>query len=168
MSYRSITRSAGAALATLGLCGCPANTTSPPAKSASHVESQNKAPNVVENHPSEKDKKMSQVATNKLIVSKRNEGGGSVQLGTLDFDASNHATLATEGSGSEVEKLKRDWKEISGKDELIWKKSVPGEEGGEKIIRIVGEKVHPGDDAYVYAVLNTLERSYGYTVDFAQ
>jgi hypothetical protein len=168
VSYKIMIRASGAFLVALGLSGCSGNKISPTGNSAAQVESPASAQNSVDHNPSEKDKKMTQIATNKLIVSKRNEGGGSVELGTLTFDESNHATLATKGTGPDVEKLKQDWKEVSSKDELIWKKSIPGEVNGEKVIRIVGDKVHPGDDTYIYAVLNTLERSYGYTTDFAK
>ena len=49
--------------------------------------------------------------------------------------------------------------------ELIWKQSRPDEIDGDKVMRIVGTKAKPGDANYIYAVMNTLERKYGYTVD---
>jgi hypothetical protein len=102
-----------------------------------------------------------------LIVSKPNNTGRMVRLGTLNFDESNQATLSAEGSGPEVDALKATWAEISKMKELTWKQSQPGEINGEKVMRIVGEKAKPGDDNYIYAVLNTLERKYGYVVDLA-
>ncbi len=50
-------------------------------------------------------------------------------------------------------------------EELTWKQSRPDVIDGEKVMRIVGEKVKPGDATYIFAVLNTLERKHGYMVD---
>jgi len=110
---------------------------------------------------------MKKTTTRRLIVSKENNAGRLAPLGTLTFDESNKATLSTEGSGPAVDELKKVWEEISKLKELTWKQSRPGEIGGEKVTRIVGETARPGDDNYIYAVLNTLERKYGYTVDLA-
>jgi hypothetical protein len=113
------------------------------------------------------EKQTKKATARQLIVSKENNAGRLAPLGTLTFDESNKATLSTEGSGPEVEELKKVWAEISKQKELTWKQSRPGEIGGEKVTRIVGERAKPGDDTYIYAVLNTLERKYGYTVDLA-
>jgi hypothetical protein len=113
------------------------------------------------------EKQMKNATKGHLIVSKPNNTGRLVQLGTLNFDEKNRATLSTEGSGPAVEELKTIWAEISKMKELTWKQSRPGEIDGEKVMRIVGEKAKPGDDNYIYAVLNTLERKYGYAVDLA-
>ena len=107
------------------------------------------------------------MAKRKLVLSKNNESGNPVRVGTLYFDESNRAALETEGTGPAVEQLKRDWEEVSKQNKLIWKKSVPDEIDGRTVTRIVGEEVAPGDENYIYAVLNTLERKYGYTVDLA-
>lgn len=104
----------------------------------------------------------------RLIISKTNSAGRPVQIGTLSFDPTHHATLSTEGGGPAVAELKAAWAEISKAKELIWKQSRPGEVGGEKVTRVVGEKVKPGDDVYIYAVLDTLERKYGFRVDLAK
>jgi hypothetical protein len=108
---------------------------------------------------------MKNVTKGRLIVSKPNNTGRVVQLGTVSFDENNRATLSTEGAGPAVEELKAAWAEVSKMKELTWKQSRPGEIDGEKVMRIVGEKAKPGDDNYIYAVLNTLERKYGYVVD---
>ena len=52
--------------------------------------------------------------------------------------------------------------------ELVWKQSRPDEIDGKSIIRIVGVTSKPGADNYFYAVLDTLSRKYGYTVDIAR
>ena len=101
----------------------------------------------------------------KLILSKRNGSDQFVRLGMLQFDDTNHASLATEGAGAAVDKLRQDWSEVSQRGELTWKMSVPGEEAGD--VRIVGETVRPGEEDYIYAVLNTMERSYGYKAELA-
>lgn len=103
----------------------------------------------------------------RLTISKPNNAGRMVQLGTLHFDDKNHATLTTEGVGPAVEELTKVWTELSKIKELIWKQTRPAEINGEKIMRIVGEKVKPGDDNYIYAVMNTLERKHGYAVDLS-
>lgn len=107
--------------------------------------------------------------TNKqLIVSKENDAEEMVRLGTINFDASNHANLSTEGAGPEVEGLKKAWTEVSKAGELTWKQSRPDTVDGEPVTRIVGVSAKPGDHSYIYAVMNTLERKYGYTVDIAK
>ena len=111
---------------------------------------------------------MSNTTIRRLIVSKPTNTGRLVRLGTLDFNASNHATLSVEGSGPDAAELQRVWQEISKMGELTWKQSRSDVIDGEKVMRIVGEKVKPGDDTYIYAVLNTLERKYGYAVDLGR
>jgi hypothetical protein len=98
-------------------------------------------------------------------MSQHDEGEELVRLGSVDFDESNRAALSTEGSGPAVDELKKAWHEISALKELIWKQSRPDVIDGEKVMRIVGTRAKPGDDTYIYAVMNTLERKYGYTVD---
>jgi hypothetical protein len=104
----------------------------------------------------------------RLIISKTTSAGRPLQIGTLNFDETNHATLATEGEGPAVEELKTAWAEISKAGELIWKQSRPGEVDGQKVTRLVGEKAKPGDDIYIYAVLDNLERKYGFSVDIGK
>jgi hypothetical protein len=115
---------------------------------------------------------MGKQATNatvrRLIVSKPNNAGRLVRLGTVDFDASNRATLATEGSSPEVEELKRVWQEMSNMKKLTWVHSRPVTKGGSEVTQIVGEDASPGEEKYFYAVLDTLARKYGYTVDIAK
>jgi hypothetical protein len=108
---------------------------------------------------------MSNATNRRLIVSKPTDTGGLIRLGTLVFDASNRATLSLEGSDPDTAELQRVWQEISKMGELTWKQSRPDVIDGEKVMRIVGEKAQPGDANYIYAVLNTLERKYGYAVD---
>ncbi len=100
----------------------------------------------------------------RLIVSRQNAG----RLGTVDFDESHRATLSPEGSGPAVEQLKKDWQEVSSMKELIWKQSRPDEIDGKSVTRIVGVTAKPGDANYFYAVLDTLSRKYGYSVDIAK
>lgn len=112
-------------------------------------------------------KENTEVADSKIVLYKSEENGQYVYLGYLQFDESNRATLITEDSTPEVEQLKQDWAEVSGRSELMWKKSVPGEVDGRSVMRIIGEDVKPGDDDYIYAVFNTMERSYGYRAQLA-
>ncbi len=108
------------------------------------------------------------VTNRNLSVSKANDAGDSVQLGVLQFDETNHAKLITEGSGPAVDQLKRDWQEVSNRAELTWKKSIEDTIDGEAVTRMVGQPVRPGDPDYIYAVLSTMERSYGYEVDLTE
>ncbi len=122
-------------------------------------------------HPENSASTVTQMKKNtkgRLLVSKINNAGRLVQIGSLDFDDSNRANLTTEGSGPDVEALKTNWAEISKMNELVWKQSRPGEVNGQKVMRVVGETAKPGDEMYMDAVLNTLERKYGYTVDRAK
>ena len=114
------------------------------------------------------EKQMKTTTNKQLIVSKENDDEETVRLGTINFDGSNHASLSTEGEASEVEELKQAWAEISKTGELIWKQSRPDTVEGQRVTRIVGVKAKPGDDAYIYAVMNTLERKYGFTVEIAK
>jgi hypothetical protein len=148
-----------------GLSGCHSGKDSEDAKPSGLAQS---AENYNRSQPNlNMEKQTKKTTARQLIVSKENNAGRLAPLGTLTFDESNKATLSTEGSGPEVEELKKVWAEISKQKELTWKQSRPGEIGGEKVTRIVGERAKPGDDTYIYAVLNTLERKYGYTVDLA-
>jgi hypothetical protein len=108
---------------------------------------------------------MSNTTKKRLIVSKPTNTGRLARVGKLDFDEANRATLSAEGSGPDAAELQRVWQEISKMGELTWKQSRPDVIDGEKAMRIVGESAKPGDCNYIYAVLNTLERKYGYVVD---
>jgi hypothetical protein len=103
----------------------------------------------------------------RLIVSRSNDMGRLVRIGTVDFDASNRATLSTEGSDPPAEDLKRVWQEMSSMKKLTWVHSRPATRDGRQVTQIVGEEASPGDGKYLYAVLDTLARKYGYTVDIA-
>lgn len=113
------------------------------------------------------EKQMQKATHRRLVISKENNAGRLVRIGALEFDKSNHATLSTDSTDPAAEELKSAWDEISKLKELTWKHSSPGEIGGEKVTRIIGETARPGDAMYIYAVLNTLERKYGYSVDLA-
>jgi len=112
-------------------------------------------------------KETSEVADSKIVLYKPDENGQYVYLGYLQFDETHHATLVAEGSSPEIEQLQKDWAEVSSRTELMWKKSVPGEVDGRSVTRIIGEDVKPGEADYIYAVFNTLERSYGYRAQLA-
>ena len=103
--------------------------------------------------------------TARLLLSKRTATGQRTRLGALNFDESNRATLSLEYTGPEAEELQKVWKELSARRELTWKRSEPGELDGAPIVRVIGETVKPGEFAYIYAVMNTLERKYGYWVE---
>lgn len=156
--------SVGLALLAGSLAGSPLAQPTPTPAAVSKPPSSPKGsatPNTME--PSDKSSN-----PRRLIISKTTSAGRSLQVGTLDFDEANRATLHTEGEGPAVEELKAAWAEISKAPELIWKQYQPGEVGGEKVTRVVGEKVRPGDDIYIYAVLDTLSRKYGFQVDLAK
>ena len=105
----------------------------------------------------------------RLIVSKPNSAGHMTQVGTVSFDASNRATLATDGSGPAAEELKNAWQEMSSRKTLTWVHSQPATRpDGRTVTEIVGDEVAPGDGQYLYAVLDTLNRKYGYTVEMAK
>jgi hypothetical protein len=108
---------------------------------------------------------MNDANTRRLIVSMPDESEVLVRLGTLAFDAANRATLATEGSGPAVEELQQAWQEISQESELIWKQTRPQVIDGHEVTQILGVPSKPGDANYIYAVMNTLERKFGYLVD---
>lgn len=99
-----------------------------------------------------------------LVVFKNVDGDATTRLGTITFNDDNQPTLATLGQGPDFEKLELDWTEISGKSEVTWKMSQPDEIDGKRVTRVVGETAAPGDDDYIYGVLDTLERKYGYRV----
>lgn len=101
----------------------------------------------------------------RLNIFAPDESGELVRLGSLSFDEANRAKLATEGAGPAVEELREAWQEISGLKELIWKQSKPAVIDGRKVTRIIGLPVKPGTPNYIYAIMNTLERKYGFTVD---
>ena len=108
---------------------------------------------------------MNNVAPGQLIVSKLANTGQPTRLGTLNFDESNQATLSLDDAGPAAAEFNEVWQELSRMKELTWKHSQPDEIDGVAIMRIVGETAKPGDFAYIYAVMNTLERKYGYRVD---
>jgi len=114
------------------------------------------------------EKQMKTTTNKKLIVSKENDAEEMVRLGTVNFDASNHASLSTEGAGPDIDELKQAWTEVSNSGELTWKQSRPDTVDGDAVTRIDGVSAKPGDESYIYAVMNTLERKYGYTVDIAK
>jgi len=163
MSFFKFTGWSAALILVCGLAGCHSAKDSEAARAAGHTTEIAKG----SEHNATMEKQMKKTTHRRLIVSKENNAGRLVQIGTVNFDESNQATLSTEGSGPEAEGLKKAWAEISKQKELTWKHSRPDEIGGEKVTRIVGETAKPGDDNYIYAVLNTLERKYGYTVDLA-
>lgn len=99
-----------------------------------------------------------------LIVSRPKEG----RLGTLTFDDRNRVSLATEGSGPAVDALKQAWQEISAKPKATWVKTVVEESGGKKVTAIEAEDYGPNEPNYFYAVLDTLSRQYGFSVDIAK
>lgn len=111
---------------------------------------------------------MNDAAPRKLVISKANEADRLVRIGLLEFDDANQATLSTEDSGQDASQLMQDWYAIAEQDELMWKTTVPGEVDGEVVMKRVAEMVRPDDENYIYAVYDTLSRSYGYSVDFGK
>jgi hypothetical protein len=108
---------------------------------------------------------MDQATHQLLLLSKPDSNGVPVRIGTLHFDETNHATLTLDRGGPEAAELERVWAEICRLGELTWKQSRPEVIDGEEVMSIVGVDAKPGDVTYIYAVLNTLERRYGYSVN---
>lgn len=98
----------------------------------------------------------------RLVVSK----GGRV--GTLTFDKASKAsevTLATEGSGPNVDALKKAWLEISKMPKVTWTKTVVEGSGANRVTAQEAEEYGREHENYPYAVLDTLSRRYGFEVD---
>jgi len=165
MRFRKLIRSRWTAFVVLGLSGCSAGTAPPPIMPADQPATQSERPKA----PSDslKELKMTETAPKTLTISKFKDGDW-VQLGVLDFDDKNQGTLSFSGSGPIYDQLEQDWYAISDEPELLWKRSVPREEDGETVMRAAAAMVRPDDERYIYAVFNTLERSYGYRVAFGK
>lgn len=99
-----------------------------------------------------------------LVVSRPKEG----RLGVLTFDKANQGTLVTEGAGPTVEELKKAWQEISAMPKVTWVKTVIEESAGKKVTALEAEDYGRKDANYVYAVLDTLSRRYGFSVDIGR
>jgi hypothetical protein len=150
----------------VGLSGCAADTPRQVAQPVSQEDSQQGRPKG-QSDVHEELEMTTEDGHRKLSISRYSDGDW-VRLGVLEFDNSNRqATLTTEGSGPLVNQLEQDWYAIEDESELMWKRSVPHEKDGEVIMRSEAVMVRPGDERYIYAVFNTLERSYGYRIGFA-
>jgi hypothetical protein len=144
-------------LAVGGLSSCRKATDSAPTAHAPAIDT-NPKPNT---HMS---KQTAKSPAQRLIVSKREVG----RIGTVNFDTSGRATLSTEGSGPEVDALKKAWAEISSQPKLSRIITVEEERNGKKITAIEEEEVAPGDENYIYAVFDTLSRKYGFSTDLVE
>jgi hypothetical protein len=153
------------ALLLLGLPGCRDHTPTPHPTAAEKQNSQSERRMSISERPDEIEQ--TDTSPRKLAISKFHDGDW-VRLGVLSFDERNQATLSFEGSGPMYDQLEQDWYTISDEPELLWKRSVPHEKDGETVTRSEGVKVRPDDERYIYAVFNTLERSYGYRVKFGK
>jgi hypothetical protein len=147
----------------LGNSGCSSGEKSDTSKSIRQPEPGENAK--VLDQSLNRSKKLEKETNKHLIVSKRNEANEVFRIGKVSFDKSNRATLSIEESGSVAEELKKAWQEIVKSEELTWKQSRTEEVDGKRITRIVGAKAKPGEANYIYAVMNTLERKYGFAVD---
>jgi hypothetical protein len=156
-----LTRIRWIALLLLGLSGCADDNPAPRRKSAEQNNSQSERRMRLSDRPDEIE--LNKTGSRKLAISRFHDGDW-VQLGVLEFDGSNRATLTYESSGPLADQLEQDWYAIDDKPELLWKKSVPQEVDGGTVFRTEGVMVRREDEAYIYAVFNTLERSYGYRV----
>ena len=107
------------------------------------------------------------VSNQKLIVSRRNDEDQLIRIGVLEFADSVTLTLEPD-VGEEGAALKSVWDEVASAEELTWKQAVPGERNGKKVTRIVGKQARPGEESYIYAVMNTLERRHGYRVGLTE
>jgi hypothetical protein len=150
----------------LVLCGCHQSMDSGNTGPAGRAESVN-ADQSLEQSANMKTQ-ASAPSVKRLIVSKTNNAGRLVQIGTVNFDESRRASLSTEGSGSVVDELKRVWEQISQQPKLKWVHSRTDTAHGGDVTQIVGEDSSPGDGKYFYAVMDTLARKYGYVVDIAK
>ncbi len=93
------------------------------------------------------------------------EDGVEAQVGQLVFDNANNATLFTEGSGPDVDRLRQVWEEASKLNSLtlLWteEKTV----NGEPVIARKSKDVSKSDESYPHAVWSYLESKHGYLVD---
>jgi hypothetical protein len=93
------------------------------------------------------------------------EDGIETQIGQLVFDDGNHATLITEETGPEADRLRQVWEEASKLDSLplLWteEKTVDGE----LVIARKSKDVSKIDESYPHAVWSYLESKHGYLVD---
>jgi hypothetical protein len=93
------------------------------------------------------------------------EDGIETQIGQIVFDDANNATLTTEGTGPEVERLRQVWAETSQLNSLplLWtdEKTVDGE----LVISRKSKDVSKSDEDYPHAVWSYLESKHGYLVD---
>ena len=99
-----------------------------------------------------------------LTISKQTDGA-EIEIGKLVFDASNNATLTTEGSGPDVEQLKRVWAEASQLKSLPMEWTEKTKVDGSLKTTRKSKDVAKGDEEYPAAVWSYLESTHGYLVD---
>jgi len=99
-----------------------------------------------------------------LTIAKR-QGDTLVPIGSLVFEGSQQGVLTTEKPGPEADELKQAWEELSSKKQITWKRMSLQVIDGQEVTAIDGDDFSPGDEEYKWAVLDNLERKYGYTVD---
>jgi hypothetical protein len=99
-----------------------------------------------------------------LTISKTSDGFEK-QIGTLVFDESNKATLTTEGSGPEAERLRNVWEEVAKLDTLPMQRAEEKEVDGNLVTSIRAYIIPKSDKRYPGAVWSVLERHHGYLVD---
>ena len=99
-----------------------------------------------------------------LTISKTSDGFEK-QIGTLVFDESNKATLTTEGSGPEAERLRKVWEEVAKLDTLPMQRAEEKEVDGNLVTSIRAYMIPKTDKRYPGAVWSVLERQHGYLVD---
>jgi hypothetical protein len=105
MSAFKLTGWSAALILVCGLAGCHSTKDSEEARPAGHTSEIAKG----SEHNAPMEKQMKKTTHRRLIVSRENNAGRLVQIGTVNFDVSNQDTLSTEGSAPAAEVLKKAW-----------------------------------------------------------
>ena len=93
------------------------------------------------------------------------EDGMETQIGQLVFDDANNATLSTEGTGPEADRLRQVWAETSRLNSLPLLWTEENTVDGELLIARKSKDVSKNDESYPHAVWSYLESKHGYLVD---
>jgi hypothetical protein len=95
------------------------------------------------------------------------EDGAESKIGQLVFDDSNNATLSTEGSGPEAERLRRIWEVAAQRKSLPMQWTEKKKVDGDLVTTRKSKEVPKSDEQYPDAVWSFLESEHGYLVDQA-
>ncbi len=85
--------------------------------------------------------------------------------GNADIRQGESGHARTEGSGPDVDELKKAWLEVSKMPKVSWTKTVVEGSGANRVTAKEAEEYGREHVNYPYAVLDTLSRRYGFNVD---